>query len=192
MTVQAQQINIQLPNWLNSWLKTRTNCATTQQRMALVIEASKRNIAESTGGPFAAAVFDNKTGQLISLGVNLVTSNQLSVLHGEIVALTLAQQTLHTYDLSLAGEFELVTSTEPCAMCYGAVVWSGVKRLVTGATDAHARAIGFDEGPKPPHWQQALIDRGIEVITGVLSNEAKQVLDDYQKSGADIYNGRQQ
>ena len=59
---------------------------------------------------------------------------------------------------------ELVSSCEPCAMCLGATLWSGVRRLVTGATKADAEAIGYDEGPVFPESYAHLERRGIEVV----------------------------
>ena len=47
---------------------------------------------------------------------------------------------------------ELVASTEPCAQCFGATPWSGVRRLVCGARGSEdARAIGFERGTEPDH-----------------------------------------
>jgi hypothetical protein len=66
-------------------------------------------------------------------------------------------------------------------------VWSGVSRLVCGAVTADAEAIGFDEGPKPDDWQDKLAVRGIAVRCGVLSGEAKAVLDAYARAGGVIY-----
>jgi tRNA(Arg) A34 adenosine deaminase TadA len=54
------------------------------------------------------------------------------------VALARAQQALGTHDLATAGRFVLFTSVEPCAMCLGAVIWSGVARPVYGAIGADA------------------------------------------------------
>ena len=75
-------------------------------------------------------------------------------------------------------------------MCLGAVVWSGVQTLVCGATDGDARAIGFDEGPKPPDWVSALYQRGIAVHREVLRPDAAGVLQAYADAGGPIYNAR--
>ena len=64
-------------------------------------------------------------------------------------------------------------------MCLGAVVWSGVQTLVCGATDGDARAVGFDEGPKPPDWVSTLYQRGITVHRDVLRPDAAGVLQAY-------------
>ncbi len=157
--------------------------------MGFVIAASRENIQRGTGGPFGAGVFDSD-GKLISLGVNIVEASNCSILHAEMVAIALAQKAVGRYDLSNGGkeDYELVASTEPCAMCFGALPWSGVKRLTCGARDEDARSIGFDEGPKLDNWSQALEHRGITVVRDVLRQEAAKVLQDYAESGGAIYN----
>ena len=98
--------------------------------------------------------------------------------------MSLAQKSLGSFDLGAPGlpACELVTSVEPCAMCAGAVLWSGVRRLVCGASSDDARAIGFDEGPKHPDWASELRRRGIEVVEGVLRAEAVAVLEQLSAS----------
>ena len=56
-----------------------------------------------------------------------------------------------------------MTSTEPCAMCLGAIPWPGVGHIATAAHDMDARAIGFEEGSKPDDWVKELELRGIKV-----------------------------
>ena len=167
-----------LPSWLEGFIRAAPAMSTDEERMSFVLAAASRNIDEQTGGPFAAGVFDRHSGELLSVGVNLVLSEKLSILHAEIVAIALAQKALSTHDLgSLAGrQFELMSSTEPCAMCLGAVHWSGISRLVTAATDADARAIGFDEGVKHSQWVSEFQQRGIAVVTGVNQPEGRAVL----------------
>jgi len=157
--------------------------------MGFVVGASRENVRRGTGGPFGAGVFDD-SGKLISLGVNIVEVSNCSVLHAEIVAIALAQKALGRYDLSDGGreQYELAASTEPCAMCFEAVPWSGVSRLVCGARDEDARSIGFDEGPKLTNWVEALEQRGITVVWDVLRDEAAAVLREYGEGGGTIYN----
>jgi len=164
-----------------------------EERMRLVIRLAEQNSAAGTGGPFAAAVFNGGTDRLIAAGVNLVTSLNNSIAHAEILAIMLAQQRAGTYDLGGGGlpPLELVTSTEPCAMCLGAIPWSGVRRLVCGATGEDVAAIGFDEGAKPEGWQRELEMRGIAVVQNVCRAEAAEVLRRYAEQGGIIYNARQ-
>lgn len=188
----ATTISFSLPPWVDAYAATYQPNHAREARMAFVIEAARRNVAAGTGGPFAAAVFAGGSGELIALGVNLVAWRRLSILHAEIVALTLAQERLATFDLGAAGmpACELVTSTEPCAMCYGAIPWSGVRQLVTGALASDARSIGFDEGPRILRWREELEERGIAVWSGVLRTEAAAVLAAYAAAGGEIYNSR--
>lgn len=185
-----ETIQIPLPRWLLPF-DDGTVYPTLEARMALAVNLARRNVPEGTGGPFGAAVFEAATGKLVAPGVNLVLSSNLSVAHAEIVALSLAQAKLGDFRLGAKGRpsLQLVTSAAPCAMCLGAVPWSGVRSLVCGARDEDARAIGFDEGDKPIEWRGYLASRGIELIEDVLRLEAAAALRSYHEAGGEIYNG---
>jgi tRNA(Arg) A34 adenosine deaminase TadA len=157
--------------------------------MRFVVALARENVERQTGGPFGAGIFDAQ-GNLIGAGVNVVELHQCSILHAEMVAIALAQKRLERFDIGKGGtrHHELVTSSEPCAMCFGAIPWSGVTRVVCGARDEDARRIGFDEGPKPADWQQALKQRGVQVTRDVLRQEAVDVLELYVELGGAIYN----
>jgi tRNA(Arg) A34 adenosine deaminase TadA len=182
-------VSLQLPPWVSQLCSPGNLYPAREERMGLVIELARHNVVEATGGPFGAAVFDLTSGALIAPGVNLVTTTNIALAHAEMVAIAIAGRVLGSFDLSTFPS-ELVASTEPCAMCLGTVPWSGVQRLVCGALDEDARAIGFDEGDKPEQWSDKLRSRGIEVITGVRRQEAAEVLTAYAASGGVIYNGR--
>jgi len=183
------QCSIELPGWVGPFLARREDeLSTTSERMQLAIDLAEENVRQGTGGPFGAIVVDEKSGELVSVGINLVTSSGLSMAHAEIVALTLAQAKIGEWNLSHGGPLQLVTSCEPCAMCFGAVPWSGIKSLVCGARKKDAEAAGFDEGDKPAHWVRSLQSRGIIVQCSVLRTEAAKVLASYREGGGQIYN----
>jgi len=192
MFSQVSSIEVNLPKWLEAFGQRYSTSLNVEERMQFVISAAMKNIEMQTGGPFAAAVFELKSGKLVSLGVNLVTTQGLSILHAEILAISLAQRKLKTYDLGANAQqaYELVTSTEPCAMCLGSIPWSGIRQVVTGASDQDARDIGFDEGPKPEDWVKALTKRGIYVVSHIQQNTARAVLKSYLKAQGEIYNSR--
>lgn len=184
------QMAIALPNYLKDWLTdAKARYLDTRERMGLVVSLSHRHVHHKGGGPFASAVFDHR-GHLVSVGVNMVATANCSILHAEMVAMALAQKALNRYDLSDGGrfEYELYATTEPCAMCFGAIPWSGVTKVVCGARKADARAIGFDEGPRPAAWIEALNKRGISVERDVLRDQAVSVLNEYAAAGGIIYN----
>lgn len=187
----SSDLHIQLPAWLLS-ASAGVVLPTPEERMAFVVQLARHNSGVG-GGPFGAAVFERDSGRLVAAGVNRVVASHCSAAHAEVVALSVAQQRLGCFDLGAAGlpAHELVVSAEPCAMCVGAVLWSGVRRLVFAALDADIRTIGFDEGPKHPDWIGELRHRGIEVVPGLMRSEAAAVLRDYAAAGGPIYNARQ-
>jgi tRNA(Arg) A34 adenosine deaminase TadA len=184
------EFRIKLPPWVAEFLARDPQVfATKEEQMRLAIALARENVERQTGGPFGAAVFDEK-GRLVAPGVNVVVTSHCSILHAEMVALALAQKKLARYDIGDEGRsrYALVASTEPCAMCFGAIPWSGVTQLVCGARDEDARGIGFDEGPKLSEWSEALQQRGIRVTRDVLREEARAVLQLYADLGGPIYN----
>jgi tRNA(Arg) A34 adenosine deaminase TadA len=182
-------ISFTLPAWVSEELEGLGPLADDQARMGLVLALARANVVRSGGGPFAAAVFSRDGGGLIAVGVNLVIPSSAPIAHAEIIAIALSGARLGSHDLGVAGPTELVSSCQPCAMCLGAVPWSGVSRVVCGARDDDARAVGFDEGDKPGDWAAGLRARGIEVVEDVRRDEAAEVLRAYALAGGPIYNG---
>jgi tRNA(Arg) A34 adenosine deaminase TadA len=193
--LEFPKVVIQLPGWIESALADSDQVyPTVEERMLLVIKLAHLNIEHETGGPFGAGIFESKSGRLISAGVNLVESSDCSIAHAEMIAIAVAQRVVGSYDLGGQKNkaYQLVTSTEPCAMCLGAVPWSGVRSVVCGARDEDARSIGFDEGHKPSDWVKSLEGRGISVVRDVLREQAKAVLLEYERGGGLIYNAGQE
>jgi tRNA(Arg) A34 adenosine deaminase TadA len=178
------------PDWLPEVVDWRATYRSDEDRMRLVVELARQNVLRGGGGPFGAGVFESNGGRLIAAGVNSVTRLNNSVLHAETLAIMLAQARLGTYALGSAGSdwYVLVASCEPCAMCLGATLWSGVRGLVCGAAKADATALGFDEGPVFPESWAYLERRGVRTARGVLRDEAAAVLELYRASGGAIYN----
>lgn len=191
---RPSSLTLDLPGWLRHELAEDVGrYADDASRMRRVLACARRNVAERTGGPFAAGVFERESGRLLMLGVNRVVPLNCSSAHAEIVALSLAQQRIGNYDLGAPGlpALQLVASWAPCAMCFGAILWSGVRSLVIPAQGSPLPEItGFDEGPLPAGWRDELRQRGIELIEGIEKDEAVAVLRAYAASGAPVYNGR--
>ena len=177
-----------LPHWVDEFVSAWADpLETEEQRMHLAVTLAGENVRHQTGGPFGAIVVEEQGGRLLGVGVNLVTTLELSMAHAEMVAVSLAQSASGNWNLGAAGEVQLVTSCEPCAMCFGAVPWSGVSSMIWGAGKEDAEAAGFDEGDKPPDWVGSLHRRGIRTRGGILREEAAAVLARYAKKGGAIY-----
>jgi tRNA(Arg) A34 adenosine deaminase TadA len=180
-------IAIALPGWVSDFVDLDTSYGDDLARMRLAVALSDANIERATGGPFGAAVFDVASSRLVGIGVNMVVPANNAVLHAEIVAFMMAQQRVGSYTLA-GGAHELFTSCEPCAMCLGATLWSGVRRVVWAATRDDANRIAFDEGPVFAASHEYLRARGIALEQGPLRAEARAVLERYGSGGGAIYN----
>jgi tRNA(Arg) A34 adenosine deaminase TadA len=181
---------VDVPPWVNEVVGWDRFYASDEARMRLAIELSRQNVLRGTGGPFGAAIFERSTGALLSVGVNSVVRLNNSTLHGEMVAIMMAQHRLGSYTLAGSPDrsYELFSSCDPCAMCLGAVLWSGLKRMVTGADRDDATALTFEEGPVFPQSYTYLEERGVAIRRGVLRQEAASVLELYRRQGGRIYN----
>lgn len=187
---RASAITATLPHWLVG-RQLPDLLATDEERMGLVHELADLNWRAGNGGPFAALVVDSNTGELVAAGVNIVLSSNLSSMHAEVVALNLAQTTLGAWDLGMARPLELVVNWRPCAMCYGATIWSGVRRLVIAGSGPECEQLtGFDEGPVRDDWREQLEARGISVTSDVLRDGALRTFADYGTSASTVYNAR--
>jgi tRNA(Arg) A34 adenosine deaminase TadA len=162
-------------------------------RMRWVIELARTNFQRDTGGPFAAAVFEEESGRVVSIGVNRVVPGRCSSAHAEVMALSLAQRALGTHDLGGPGlpAHQIVVNWCPCAMCCGAICWSGVRSVVIAGSGPELEALtGFDEGPIHPTWEDELRRRGIAVSDGLLREESVAAFREFSTSGRPVYNAR--
>ena len=190
MTDAPDAVLVTCPDWVNDVATVGARYEADDDRMRLAIELSRQNVLRGTGGPFGAAIFERTTGALLSVGVNSVVRLSNSTLHGEMVAIMMAQHRLGSFTLagSPGTSYELFSSCDPCAMCLGAVLWSGLKRMVTGADRDDATALSFEEGPVFPQSYAYLEERGVAIARGVLRREAAAVLELYRRQGGQIYN----
>lgn len=182
-----KSIEIKLPAWSLKFFQelTTTHFPGDTEKMDLVLKLLALQVQNGGGGPFSAVVFD-QNHNVLSLGVNQVTAQLNSTLHAEMVALQFAQLTLQTNDLRTSGHCTLVSSAQPCAQCAGALPWSGIARLVYGASASDTESLGFDEGPIHPEWIKELEKRGICVAEPLASAKALEIMRRY--SGP-VYNG---
>ncbi len=189
----ATSFDAELPNWLIDDLGALPRVLpTVDERMRLVNELADRNWRAGNGGPFAAIVVDDTSGELVSVGVNVVLSSGLTASHAEVTALSLAQRALGRWDLGADGaDLSLVVNWRPCVQCYGATMWSGVRSLVVAGEGALLEELtGFDEGPVVQDWAEQFEQRGIRVTIGVGYDDAVAVYRAYGESDSVVYNAR--
>ena len=184
-------VHLEYPEWVNAVVDWERRYGSDEERMRLAIAVARENVDRASGGPFGAAIFERETGRLVAVGMNSVVRLSNCTLHGEMVAFMMAQRRLDSFTLNAPHlpAHELHTSCEPCAMCLGATLWSGVRRVVYGAAREDAARLNFEEGPVFPESYRYLEERGIEIVRNVLRDEARAVLERYRAASGRIYNG---
>ena len=137
-----------------------------QQAISLAKEAAIKGDV-----PVGALVVDD-AGTILGMGANLREQDNDPTAHAEIVAMKNAGNKVGNWRLD---DLTLAVTLEPCVMCAGAIAQSRLKRLVFGAFDEKAGAVGsvFDvlRGPRTFN--------NIEIINGIMSKECSEILKDF-------------
>lgn len=135
-------------------------------------------------GPFLAAIYQGD--KLIAKCANTVVIDDCSNHHAEINAIRVAQAKLNNYDLAQLN-LDMYITAEPCMMCIGAIMWSGIKNIYYGVSTQKVEKItGFYEGFKP-NWIQEFKKLGINVYGNIETDLGEKVLEQYVKSKHIIY-----
>ncbi len=142
--------------------------------MREAIAASRWGMENDKGGPFGAAVI--RDGSIIASTYNRVTSTDDPTAHAEVHVIRMACDILGTYDLS---DCELVTSCEPCPMCFGAIYWARFKKVYYSNTKADAAEIGFDDSFIYEELAKPMAERSIP-FERINIPDARQVFDDWK------------
>ena len=136
-------------------------------------------------GPFLAAIYDEKNN-LVAKASNTVELSNCSNNHAEMNTIKAAQEKIGTYDLSKYNLTIYITA-EPCIMCLGAIMWSGIKEVYYSVPSSLVEEItGFDEGFKPD-WLNEFKKRGIKVTGNIEVELGKSILKKYIQTGKNIY-----
>ncbi|AEI65403.1 tRNA adenosine(34) deaminase TadA [Corallococcus macrosporus] len=133
-----------------------------QQALSLAREAAE--LGEVPVG--AVAVLD---GEVVGTGFNRREVDRNPLAHAEMLAMDAAARKLGAWRLS---GVTLYVTLEPCAMCAGGLVQSRVTRLVFGAFDPKAGAVGslYNLVEEPRH------NHRLQVTSGILADESRLLL----------------
>ena len=157
----------------------------TASKIIASLQNDMHSYTENGSGPFVAAIYDNK-GNLVAKAANSVINECCSNNHAEMNAIKAAEQKLGTYDLS-PYDLKLYVTAEPCMMCLGGIMWSGIKEVYYGVPSKDVEKItGFDEGFKP-HWFKEFKKRGIVVYGNIEPKLGQQELHSYVDDSGKIY-----
>ena len=157
----------------------------TAKKILLQLQNEMNDYIANGSGPFLAAIID-ENGKIIAKTANSVVSEGCSNNHAEMNAIKMAQNNLGTYDLSKYN-LSLYVTSEPCIMCIGGIMWSGIKAVYYGVPSKRVEEItGFDEGFKP-NWFEEFKNRGITVYGNIEVKAGEKVLNDYVNGGKIVY-----
>jgi tRNA(adenine34) deaminase len=127
---------------------------------------------KSSGDVPVGALIVNEAGEIVSLGKNEREKDNDPTAHAEILAIRRAGEKLGSWRLD---ELTLIVTLEPCVMCAGAILQSRLKRLVFGAFDQKAGAVGSSHDV----IRDVRALSKVEVVSGVLENECAKLLTDF-------------
>ena len=127
---------------------------------------------KSSGDVPVGALIVNEAGEILSLGKNEREKDNDPTAHAEIVAIRKASEKLGSWRLE---ELTLIVTLEPCVMCAGAILQSRLKRLVFGAFDQKAGAVGSSLDV----IRDVRALSKVEVVSGVLEKECAKLLTDF-------------
>jgi tRNA(adenine34) deaminase len=140
--------------------------------MALALDEARRGAAIGEVPVGAIVVRD---GVVVGAGHNQPIAANDPTAHAEIVALRAAAASAKSYRLTDA---MLYVTLEPCVMCVGAMLHARIERLVYGARDEKAGALGsvYDIG------RDGRLNHRIEVVSGVMEAECGAILREFFKA----------
>ncbi|MCA9920026.1 MAG: nucleoside deaminase [Anaerolineales bacterium] len=124
--------------------------------------------------PFGALLV--REGVVVLTAVNSVHTHHDLTRHAE---LNLVSQAAQRFSREFLAECTLVTSTEPCAMCAGAIYWSGISRVVFGCSAAALGTIAGGDFLIPCAEIFARGNRPVTVIGPMLVKEGTAVHQQY-------------
>jgi tRNA(adenine34) deaminase len=140
-----------------------------EQFMTEAIAEARRAEAENEVPIGAVAVAE---GRIVGVGHNRPIALADPTAHAEILAIRAAASKLKTYRLT---EVSIYVTLEPCVMCTGAMLNARVARVIYGARDDKAGALGsvYDIG------RDGRLNHRFEVIAGVMESECAELMREF-------------
>ncbi len=151
--------------------------------MRRALDEVRAHLAEMAGGPFGACLV--RGDAVLAVGHNTVLQDQDPTCHAEMKAIRLAARQLGSYDLSGC---EIYSTNEPCPMCFAAIHWARIGRLIFGTTIEEVARLGFNEMAMDSQQMQTLGRSPVVIYPGFLLAECRQLLTTWDRMpGRQVY-----
>ena len=145
--------------------------------MNIAIEISKKAFAKY---PYGAIVV--KDGKIIGRSDVSTPASKSEYCHAELIAIENAIEHLGGHLSAGGGKGATIySSCEPCAMCMGAILYTGIERLVYGATLEDSEVVYNEILAKASDVAEACVNRNIEIIPEVEREKANEVFREWLK-----------
>lgn len=151
--------------------------------MLSALQRAQQTMSENIGGPFGAAIIDEK-GEVLAVASNSVLRDKDPTAHAEVNAIRAACKKINSYDLSGC---VLYTTAYPCPMCLSAIIWANIKKVYFGCRASDAEAIGFRDDFIYRFIEDKCRDNNVMEISELDRNECLQLFKEYQKNKKIIY-----
>jgi tRNA(Arg) A34 adenosine deaminase TadA len=143
--------------------------------MRHALAQAQRNLRRADGGPFGACIL--RGGRVVAAARNTVLARRDPTCHAEVSAIRLAARSLGTRDLAGC---TICSTTEPCPMCFAAIHWAGIARIVYGSRIADVARLGFRELAVSNRTLRRLGGSTLEIVGGVLREECLGLLREWE------------
>lgn len=140
-----------------------------QTFMRMAIERARAGMKQGQS-PFGACIV--RDGAVIGCEHNVVWRTTDATAHAEVTAIRTACKALAAIKLD---EATIYSTTEPCPMCFSAIHWAGIARIVYGTTIADAARAGFSELGISNLEMKRLGGSKVEVVPRLLADEAAEL-----------------
>ena len=137
--------------------------------MQQALEACRRGVRAGQS-PFGACIV--RDGAVLGVNHNHVWANTDPTAHAEVHTIRCTCQQLGTLHLQGA---TIYSTTEPCPMCFAAIHWARIERIVFGASIADAHGFGFNELTIANEQMKQIGGAKVEIVGGVMREEAVEL-----------------
>ena len=150
--------------------------------MGIALKEASKNLVSVQGFPFGACIVRN--GKVVCVARNTVLKNKDATCHAEINAIRAASKKLkrrHLWDCVI------YSTAEPCPMCFAAIHWARIQKIVLGATIRDSEKAGFDELLVSDRRLNRAARKKIRIVSGVMAKECKALLEEWTEKKKPVY-----
>ena len=150
--------------------------------MGIALKEARKNLVSVQGGPFGACIV--RKGKVVCVARSTVWESRDATCHAEVNAIRAASRKLKRW---LLDDCVVYSTTEPCPMCFSAIHWAGIKKIVFGASVLDAKMAGFNELLVSNREMNSFAKKKISLVSGVMAEECRALLKEWAEGKKPVY-----